>query len=155
MYRNENTVLTATGPKNTQFLWSTGETTKSITVSPMEDTEYSVMVYHDLDSDTANVMVKVIDLVDDNVMEDSNPLEFLIHPNPTDGELNIKISGLTNLSSIHLYDLSGKLLYNEIINESDHQSYNKTLNLSNYATGIYLLQLLDNQRVITKKVVVR
>ncbi|MEO5789698.1 T9SS type A sorting domain-containing protein, partial [Gelidibacter sp.] len=155
IYRNEKTVLTAKGPKNSEFLWSTGETTRSITVSPLEDTEYSVMVYHDLDSDTANVTVKVIDLVDDNIMEDSAPLEFLIHPNPTDGELNIKISGLTNLSSIHLYDLSGKSLYNEIINESDHQSYNKKLNLSNYASGVYLLQLVDNQRVITKKVVVR
>src|SRR5690606_22000176 len=108
-----------------------------------------------LDSDTANVMVKVTDFSNPQIIEDSATIDFLIHPNPTDGELHIKISGLTKLSSIHLYDLSGKSLFTEIINESDHQSYIKTLNLSNYASGIYLLQLVDNQKIITKKVVLR
>lgn len=155
IYRDETTILRATGPKNSEYLWSTGETTQSIKVSPGEDTEYSVMVYHALDSDTDNVIVKVIDPVDIEIVENSAALEFLIYPNPTDGDLNIKISGLTNLSSIHLYDLSGKSLYNEIINDGDQQNYVKTMDLSNYASGIYLLQLVDNQRVITKKVVLR
>ena len=155
IYRNEKTVLTATGPKGSEYLWSTGETTKSITVSPEESTVYSVMVYHALDSDTANVTVNVIDLVDEDILDDSTNLKFLIHPNPTNGELHVKVSGLTYLSSIHLYDLSGKSLYSEIINESDHHTYVKTLDLSNYATGIYLLQLVNNNSVITKKVVLR
>ena len=155
IYRNEKTVLTATGPKNSEYLWSSGESTKTITVSPKEDTEYSVMVYNLLDSDTANVTVRVVDFDDSQIVEDSVSFEFLIYPNPTHGDLNIKISGLSNLSSIQLYDLSGKSLYSEIINKNDQQSYIKTLNLSNYASGIYLLQLVDNQRVITKKVVLR
>ena len=158
---NESTVLTARGPANSEYLWSTGETTKSITVNPDKDTEYSVMVYHALDSDTDNVMVSVRNcetsqIVDDNVkIEDDTALEFLIHPNPTYGEVHIKISGLSNVSSIHLYDLSGKSLYNEAISTNDRQSYNKTLNLANFASGIYLLQLVDNLRVITKKIVLR
>ncbi|OBX21898.1 hypothetical protein A9996_17590 [Gelidibacter algens] len=160
---SEKTVLTASGPNNTEYLWNTGETTKSITVDPKVDTEYSVMVYHALDSDTDNVMVKVENcttpeqITEDSIelTEDATELEFLIHPNPTYGDVNIKVSGLTNLSSIHLYDLSGKSLYNEVINEGDQQSYVKTLNLSDYASGIYLLQLVDNYRVITKKIVLR
>ncbi|WP_190246273.1 T9SS type A sorting domain-containing protein [Gelidibacter gilvus] len=158
---DETTVLTAKGPANSEFLWSTGETTKSITVSPDEDTEYSVMVYHDLDSDTDSVMVNVRNCVNSQVIgdsvtiEDTEAIDFLIHPNPTDGEVHIKISGLSNASSIHLYDLSGKSLYNEAISINDHQSYNKTLDLSEFASGIYLLQLVDNQKVITKKIVLR
>ncbi len=149
IFRNEATILTATGPDNSEYLWSTGETTQNITVSPKLDSEYSVTVFNPLDSDTANVNVKVID-------DDSVVVEFLIHPNPTDGELHIKISGLTSLTSLHLYDLSGKALYDEIINESDQQSFIKTLNLSDYASGIYLLQLVDqNQGIITKKVVLK
>ncbi|WP_084647766.1 Ig-like domain-containing protein [Gelidibacter mesophilus] len=151
----ENTVLTADGPANSEYLWSTGETSKSITVEPSEDTEYSVMVYHALDSDTDSVMVMVNNCNAHQIVEDTQELEFLIHPNPTNGELHINISGLTSFSSINLYDLSGKSLYNEIINEGDQQKYIKTLNLSNYASGIYLLQLVDNQKVITKKVVLR
>ena len=161
--RNDNTILTASGPDNTEYLWSTGETTKSITVDPKEDTEYSVMVYHALDSDTDNVIVKVENcksaeqITEESVglTDDSKKLEFLIHPNPTHGEVNIKVSGLTNLSSIHLYDLSGKSLYTETINEGDQQRYEKSLDLSDYASGIYLLRLVDNERVITKKVILR
>ncbi|MBA6153568.1 T9SS type A sorting domain-containing protein, partial [Gelidibacter maritimus] len=158
---DESTVLTARGPANSEYLWSTGETTKSITVNPEEDTEYSVMVYHELDSDTDSVMVKVRNcansqIVDGNVaLEDTVKLDFLIHPNPTYGEVHIKISGLSDASSIHLYDLSGKSLYTEAISIKDHKSYNKTIDLSDFASGIYLLQLVDNQRVITKKVVLR
>lgn len=113
------------------------------------------MVYHALDSDTANVTVKVQDFVDDQIIEDTASLEFLIHPNPTYGEVHIKISGLSSASSIHLYDLSGKSLYNEAISINDRQGYNKTINLSEFASGIYLLQLVDNQKVITKKIVLR
>ncbi|MBJ7882713.1 Ig-like domain-containing protein [Gelidibacter salicanalis] len=162
--KNETTILTAEGPENSDYLWSTGETTKSITVDPKEDTEYSVMVYHDLDSDTDSVVVKVEDCKTSQqitnqsiaVLEGSTELKLLIHPNPTHGLVNINISGLTNQSSsIHLYDLSGKSLYNETINNGKTKSYVKKLNLSDYAAGIYLLQLVDNQRVITKKIVVR
>ncbi|MBO3097921.1 Ig-like domain-containing protein [Gelidibacter pelagius] len=158
---NGSTVLTAKGPANSEYLWSTGEVTKSITVSPDNDTEYSVMVYHALDSDTDSVMVSVRNcetsqIVDDNVtIEDDTTLELLIHPNPTYGEVHIKISGLSDASSIYLYDLSGKSLYTEAISVNDHQGYNKTIDLSDFASGIYLLQLVDNQRVITKKIVLR
>ena len=160
---NETTILTAEGPENSDYLWSTGETSKSIIVGPKEDTEYSVMVYHDLDSDTDSVMVKVEDCKTSqnitnqptDVIEGLAELKLSIHPNPTHGLVHINISGLTNQSSIHLYDISGKSLYNETINNGQTKSYVKKLNLSDYAAGIYLLQLVDNQRVITKKIVVR
>lgn len=132
------------------------ETTQSITVSPSESSEYFVMVYHDLDSDTDKVMVTVNDFSERQIADESSVhLEFLIHPNPTDGKLNIKVSGLSNLSSIYLYDLSGKTIYAENINDGDRQTYTKTLDLSDYASGIYLLQLVDNNKVITTKVVLK
>ncbi len=161
--RGEKTVLTADGPANSTYLWSTGETTKSITVEPKSDTEYSVMVYHDLDTDTDNVLVKVTNCNNAQISgggsieleDESAELEFVVYPNPTRGDVNIKISGLTNLSSIHLYDISGKSLYNETINEGQTQSFSKKINLSNYTSGIYLLQLVDDHRVITKKIILK
>ncbi|WP_299390935.1 T9SS type A sorting domain-containing protein [uncultured Gelidibacter sp.] len=161
--KGESTTLTAEGPQNSKFLWSTGETTKSITVDPKKDTEYSVKVYHDLDSDTDNVLVKVVNCKNPNIaiqptsdeIKEPKELDFTIYPNPTHGDVNIKISGLTNLSSIHLYDLSGKLLYTETINEGNDQNYAKTLNLSDYPSGVYLLQLVDDYRVLTKKIILR
>ena len=152
---NTVTLTAAASSGGDQFLWSTGETTSSIIVSPEVDTEYTVTVYNELDYDTDEVMVFVNDCIDTEVPDDSESLEFLVYPNPTFGDLNIKISGLLNVSSIHLYDLSGKALYSETISDGEEHTYIKTLNLSNFAAGIYLLKLVDNRNVITKKIVLR
>ena len=152
---NTVTLTAAASSGGDQFLWSTGETTSSIIVSPEVDTEYTVTVYNELDYDTDEVMVFVNDCIDTEVPDDSESLEFLVYPNPTFGDLNIKITGLLNVSSIHLYDLSGKALYSETISDGEEQTYIKTLNLSNFAAGIYLLKLVDNRNVITKKIVLR
>ena len=152
---NTVTLTAAASSGGDQFLWSTGETTSSIIVSPEVDTEYTVTVYNELDYDTDEVMVFVNDCIDTEVPDDSESLEFLVYPNPTFGDLNIKITGLLNVSSIHLYDLSGKALYSETISDGEEHTYIKTLNLSNFAAGIYLLKLVDNQNVITKKIVLR
>ena len=152
---NTVTLTAAASSGGDQFLWSTGETTSSIIVSPEVDTEYTVTVYNELDYDTDEVMVFVNDCIDTEVPDSSESLEFLVYPNPTFGDLNIKISGLLNVSSIHLYDLSGKALYSETISDGEEHTYIKTLNLSNFAAGIYLLKLVDNRNVITKKIVLR
>src|SRR5690606_8933591 len=109
---NESVALSASG--GDEFLWSTGETTSSILVSPAETTEYSVTVYNELDYDTTEVMVTVENCADIETPEDAESLEFMVYPNPTSGNLNIKITGLLKVSSITLYDLAGKMLFHEI-----------------------------------------
>ena len=52
-----STVLTATGGVN--YLWNTGETTQSITVSPIATSNYTVIVSDDNSSDTDQVTVFV------------------------------------------------------------------------------------------------
>jgi hypothetical protein len=146
---NEEITLTATG--GDEFLWNTGEITASITVAPSEDTEYSVTVYNELDYDTADVMVYVNDCSD---IENQEYFEFLVYPNPTAGELNIKISGVINVSNIALYDLTGKIIYQEIISNDTQQNFVKQLDLTPYSDGLYLLKLGDSEHSVTKKIVI-
>ncbi|MCB0464004.1 MAG: T9SS type A sorting domain-containing protein [Flavobacteriaceae bacterium] len=54
---NASTTLTASG--GTDYLWNTGETTQSITVSPSTTTTYSVTVSNANSSDTDSVVVTV------------------------------------------------------------------------------------------------
>ncbi|MCK7591025.1 T9SS type A sorting domain-containing protein, partial [Subsaxibacter sp. CAU 1640] len=150
---NEQVTLTASGGE--EYLWNTGETTQSISVSPSEDTEYSVTVYNELDYDTAEVMVFVNDCSSIEEPEEPEAYQFLVYPNPTSGNLNIRISGILTVTNISMYDLSGKMIFNEMISEEDGRfGIERTLDLSNYSNGLYLLKLTDNQKTITKKIVV-
>ena len=76
-----NLTLTASGGEN--YLWSNGETTQSITVSPSDTTEYSVIVSNtycnEVDSDTVNVNVVNIPVAEIQASDNpslGNPVNF-------------------------------------------------------------------------------
>src|SRR5690606_16165386 len=67
--KGESITLTASG--GTNYVWNTGETTKSIEVTPESTTTYTVTVSDDYDqSDEANVTVTVNDIPTANAGED-------------------------------------------------------------------------------------
>ena len=86
--------------------------------------------------------------------DEAKKIQFLIYPNPTFGNVNINISDVKPHSTIHLYDSFGLLLYSDKI-VGDQHVYKKNLNLSGYPSGIYFLKLVDNERVITKKIILK
>jgi len=58
----ETSTLTVVGESGLTYVWSTGETTESITVSPTEDTEYSVSVFDGDCSSVERFTVNVTDI---------------------------------------------------------------------------------------------
>ncbi|WP_179319865.1 T9SS type A sorting domain-containing protein [Winogradskyella helgolandensis] len=151
------TTLTASGGDD--YVWSTGETTPTITVSPIETTDYTVTVFNALDFDEATVRVEVdanctVDSI--NPIEDEDTeLEFDIYPNPASGIVNVKISGTLNVSDINIYDVTGKLIKNSKVS-NENLSYTTTtqIGISTLQSGVYFVKLIDKDRVITKKLIV-
>lgn len=70
-----------------------------------------------------------------------------IYPNPTTGLVNIEVpAGMENYS-LHILNLQGKILLNEPLK-------NQTTDLSNLESGIYVLQLFQDQQLLkTSKIV--
>ncbi len=66
----ESTILTASGGDT--YLWSTGETSQSITVNPNDTTTYTVIVSTSYTSDTADVTVTVNDIPEVDAGEDQD-----------------------------------------------------------------------------------
>ena len=148
----ESVTLTATG--GDEYLWNTGDTTQSITVSPEESSDYSVTVYNALDYDDATVTITVVDCsVVEETPEDPTGFEFLIYPNPASDILNVEVSGFQNLSGIYMYDMAGKKVYIEDFENVNELIVTRELNVSNFSRGIYLLKLLYDDKVITKRIV--
>ncbi|PHR72929.1 MAG: hypothetical protein COA67_04285 [Lutibacter sp.] len=73
-----------------------------------------------------------------------------LFPNPVADKLNIRLnnSSTTNFK-VELYNLLGKKVLSE-----DKEGLNARIDLSNYATGIYVLKCIAADKVITKKVIV-
>ena len=75
---------------------------------------------------------------------------FNIYPNPSNSISNIIIEGFDNekVYSADILDLTGKLIESIQITDSRHQ-----LNISNYKTGVYILQISDGLSITQKKLV--
>ncbi|WP_426430415.1 Ig-like domain-containing protein [Winogradskyella sp. HB-48] len=152
--------LTATG--GDEYVWSTGETTQSIQVSPTETTEYTVTVFNALDFDEDTVTVFVDNncndgaVVDDPVDGPDLEFEFSVYPNPATEYVDIRLSGSDQLTGFYLYDLTGKLIYQKRVeNVSLSVSSTTRVDVSSLRPGIYLVKLVDVQRELYKRLIVR
>ncbi len=85
-----------------------------------------------------------------NIAETNASLSSVsMFPNPTNGTVNLSTDSASLMSSVSIYDMSGKLMETSEINNS---SFSK--DISGYRTGIYLLQItMDNGSVQTQKLV--
>ncbi len=72
---------------------------------------------------------------------------FDVYPNPSNGLVNIQISGANRMGSLLIYNVSGQLMNQKTINGST------TINLGAFPGGIYFIQFDNNQGVFRKKVI--
>ncbi len=155
---DEVATLTASGGE--EYVWSTGETTQTIQVSPSVTTEYTVTVFNALDFDEDAVIVEVDancdeDSVEDPIDVDPQDFAFDVFPNPASNVVNVKLSGSNILTNLYLYDITGKLIHSARISNEDLSNSSTTqIDVSMLQTGIYYIKLVDIHRDISKKLIV-
>ncbi|MBR0055638.1 MAG: C10 family peptidase [Bacteroidales bacterium] len=148
----ESTTLSVTSNPQWTYLWSTGETTSSITVTPEEPTTYSVTVTNGTCEAEASVDVSIHDGIPSY---DNNLLT--LYPNPTNDIVNVRFTngnGKWENTEIRVYDVYGRLLQTV---ETCHGASLQTtqIDLSHYATGVYLIQLVNNGNVMAVRKAVK
>jgi hypothetical protein len=77
------------------------------------------------------------------ISENVNDLEVSVYPNPTSNLLNFTSNHEIDL--IEIYDLSGKRI-NSFVNT-------KSIDISNYNSGVYIVKIFSDENVATKKVI--
>ena len=150
---DEVSTLTASGGDD--YIWSTGETTKTIEVSPTETTDYTVTVFNALDFDEATVRVEVdVNCASDSIDEESE-IGFDLYPNPASDIVNVKVFGVLNVSEINIYDVTGKLIqHSKITNENLDYTTTTQIGINSLQSGVYFIKLIDKDRAMTKKLIV-
>jgi len=77
--------------------------------------------------------------------------ELKLFPNPTQDDINIKISNIFDVHSINIYDSTGRLLKNLINEEIESLNNKKYLKIAVNSTGVYFMKIMSNQGLITEK----
>ncbi len=88
------------------------------------------------------------------ISENSNLIGLSIYPNPTKEVLNIHF--LANNSEnlrVEMNTISGVAVYSEILSNFSG-NYNKTIETSTLAQGVYLLRIIGDKQTVCKKIVI-
>ena len=133
--QGESTVLIATGADS--YVWSTGETTAMITISPDVTTTYTVVGTRNGCEGTAEVTVNVTVGVEDNFA-----MNFKIYPNPTNGELKVECAGM---QEIIVFMPNAQMVEKVNVNADNY-----VLDMNEYKSGIYYLKIIGEETIIKK-----
>lgn len=78
---------------------------------------------------------------------------FSLFPNPSTGIVNLVNSGDTETYQVRVFDLTGKVVKQELINMST--GANHEINLSGNAPGLYTVQFVSGQKTGVHKLIIR
>jgi hypothetical protein len=129
------------------YSWDNGEQTEDLT--GLAPGEYNITVTDE--NDCSKTKLYVVDNAT-GVHENSNG-EFNLFPNPTSGEVNINLSGVSKSATLRIIDLTGKVI--KLIDLSKVENSGFAIDLSDLAEGIYLLKLTDGEQSTVKRIVKR
>ena len=90
--------------------------------------------------------VDIISGVETMVKQD---IAFSVYPNPTEGRLVVKLSNL-EMANMRIFNITGK-----VMNEMQLRSPKTELDLSEYNSGIYLVELTSGNKRTVQKITIR
>ena len=147
MCKGESNILTVSGASN--YNWSTGATTSSISITPSLVTtmNYSVVGTSSLGCNgTATLQLKVNSCVGINSLV-FNSNEIKVYPNPSNGDLKLSSVGAIELI---VTNEMGQLIKTISLNESN----NFEMTITSLASGIYFVVGSNQDSKIYQKVIV-
>lgn len=84
-------------------------------------------------------------------INDESISQFNINPNPVIDVLNIKFNSTSNTAFVKVVSITGQIVYSEVMNSNG--SFKKSIDMTNLRSGVYFVQILSDNSIITKKVV--
>ncbi|AXG71154.1 calcium-dependent protease [Kordia sp. SMS9] len=78
---------------------------------------------------------------------------FALYPNPNKGEFSLSFNSTSGEDiSINVHDISGRLIHTKNYNATS--TFNENISLRNVSTGMYLITVTDQERTVTKKLII-
>ena len=71
---------------------------------------------------------------------------FKVYPNPAKNE--ITVSSIENIGKVTIYDVTGKVMYT-----SNKVNANSTVNVSTFSRGVYMIEVMTDNKVSVKRLI--
>lgn len=82
--------------------------------------------------------------------------EFKTYPNPSNGIVNLEWkNGNSDQVNAQIYDLQGKLIFEQTFNSNKKFTNTEVLDLTNFTTGNYFLKLESDHKLGTQKIIIQ
>jgi hypothetical protein len=89
-----------------------------------------------------------------SLKNDLTPVQLNYYPNPSSGSFNLKFDlADKGAVSVKVLDILGNEVYNDMINDFEGK-YNKQLDLSGQKKGVYVLQVLQARKALSRKILI-
>lgn len=144
----ETARLIANGGYN--YVWSNGETHSIINVYPNETTSYTVTAFNGRCSSEASTTITIEETLDIKEADISESIyNVSIYPNPAKERLTVKGSDIKDIIVTDIMGVQVSVEGDKLIGNSSDTA---TIDISNLANGIYLIQVTtsDGRRAIKK-----
>ena len=111
---------------------------------------YYVMVFNNLGCSTVSAVITINDV---GISENANASLLSIYPNPTSNNFTLEFNlAKASQMKINVINIRGQIIYSEDVNASAG-IYKKKISLGENANGIYYLQIITNENLVTKKII--
>lgn len=142
-----DSIILDAGAGFVQYLWNTSATTQTITVDSSATIIVAVIDNNGcINSDTIVLTITV------GLTESQLEAGIRIYPNPTQDKLNV-LTGTSKDALITIIDMQGQILVTDEVKNAANAT--RTYDVSQFAKGIYFLQITTGTQSSTSKIVVQ
>ncbi len=78
--------------------------------------------------------------------------DFVLYPSPNKGNFNLKFNAVSNSVKVTVFDVQGREIFNK--NYQNSTIFDQNIELKKPEAGIYLVNILDGDRIVVKKIVI-
>lgn len=87
-------------------------------------------------------------------IEDLNKIGIYMYPNPTKGQFNIKFNTQEKNMQLDIINLQGQIIFSEELEDCNQSDCTKTINLSGYNKGLYIVRFSNKNFIQTAKLLI-
>jgi hypothetical protein len=131
--------VTLTASEGFVYNWNPGGTTRSVEVSPLRTTKYTLTAFKNGIMSTDEVIVNVRNC-DNAENKNITKLELLTYPNPSTGQVKLNFKGAQETLDLFIFDMNGRVVLRQKISIR-YQSFVQELSLSHLPKGVYLVSV--------------